>query len=130
MSLLAINLSEVQDQQPVPAGEYRLELKKCNVKKSKKSDNHYINAMYIIEGEKDAPPVFDMVIIPDDSQEYKSLFERRMKDFYEAHGLPLDGSEVDLEAIEGNSIEAILSEEEASDDNEACNRIKRYILPA
>jgi len=124
MSILEINVQDVEELAAVPEGEYELVIEELEVRKSAKGMDMLV-ARLSIEGEDNAKQVFDYMILPGqyDEPTKNQGAARKIKRFCQAFNLPL--VDLDLESAVGARGWAILSEEEYV--GEMNNKIRRYI---
>lgn len=113
MGLLDLHLDKVPDQKPVPGGEeYKLTIKTIEQKDSKAGDP-MLSAMFTINDQPDAPPVFQNFMLPkkDDDKTIKNMKLRRIKEFIIAIGR--DPAEpIELDDLPGEGFWAILKRDD------------------
>lgn len=119
------DLSEVQELQTVPEGEYTLRIIALELRKK---NNAYLFAKFAIEGESGTKPVQHTFMLPkpDDDPDTADRRKRSIKHFYQAFGIPLTGPVYFSEYI-GATGRALLSEEEDPEFG-AQNRIRKFIV--
>lgn len=89
MGLLDLHLDKVPDQKPVPGGEeYKLTIKTLEQKTSQKDGSPMLSAMFTINDQPDAPPVFQNFMLPkkEDDVGIRNMKLRRIKEFVIAFG--------------------------------------------
>lgn len=128
MSLIDLHLGEVPDLHTVEPSEYQLQVISAESKVSIKG-NPMIAVMFDILGSDNAQSVFHTLMLPkpEDDEKAANSKKRRIKAFFEAFDVHLDGS-VELDDLTGSTGWAILKEE---DDEEfgARNTISRFVTP-
>lgn len=124
MSILDVNLEDVQELRSVPEGEYRLVIEKMEVRSSAKGQEMLV-VRYSVEGDVNAKNIFDYLILPgqyDDAARNQAA-GRKIKRMCQAFNLPL--SDIDMEDAVGSQGWVILSVEDY--EGEDSNKIKRYV---
>jgi len=127
MSVINIDLDNVQEPQPVPDGEYEVQIVGTpEVRISEKSGQEYINVRLQVLNESHAADVYDVIMLPSE-QETEERNERRklrLKRFCEAFGASYSGG-LELESLEGLRARAILAVESDPEYGDR-NRVRRY----
>lgn len=103
MSLLNINLNEVEEPKPAPAGKYELQITGCQVGETSEKSKHPGTPMYKVslqftDLELNAPGFTHYVVLPteDDEGGFAALNLRR---FLEAFHIPFGGEGIDVEQL-------------------------------
>lgn len=129
MQLDHINLDDVREPQPLEEGEYKLKIiKEPELKRSENTGRSYISVLYRAEEQNDAALINDnlMLPIPEDDAAKANQFARRLKQWAECFEVPFSGSDINIEAAEGNTGFCLLGIEH-SDDYGDKNRVKRFL---
>lgn len=129
MSILDINIADVQEPKPVPDGTFLVRIMGApEVRQSQSSGNKYINVRLEVVGEVGAADVYDTIVLPaeDASAADNERRKLRLKRFCDAFGISYENGSIDLEAAEGLESYAILSVESDQEYGDR-NRVKRYV---
>jgi len=126
MSILDYNLTDVPDEQIVPAGEYSVKILSAKAKTSQ-AGNPMIEVAIGFPDEVDSRTCFHYITLPsEDDDEGKANGKlRRLREFYDAFGVSYDGP-VDLDLVVGETAYAIIAEEE-DEEYGPSNRVKRFL---
>ena len=130
MSILDFNLDRdnVPDPKVLPAAEYEVKILSAKAKTSKSSGKPMVEIALGFPNEMQAKTCFHYISLPadDDKPDIVQKKFRSLRGFYEAFGVDYSGP-VDLDTLTGETCFAIVTEEEATEDYEASNRIKRFL---
>lgn len=132
MSLLNINLNEVEEPKPAPAGRYELQITGCQISETGEKSKHPGTPMYkvslqFVDLSLNAPGFFHYIVLPteDDETGYAALNLRR---FLEAFSIPIptDGVDVENLAVEmsGHSANIDVQLTEPNDEGDVYNKIR------
>jgi len=100
MTLIPINLGEIQEPKPVPVGRYNLQITNCEVQQSQKG-NPQFRVSIGIEGHDDAPNISHFISLPKEGDEpNKAMFKGLMlKRFLTLFGQQIPANGIDTEAM-------------------------------
>lgn len=121
-----LDLNDAVEPQAVAEGEYEMRLISCELKEDK-NDNPYILPKFAIEGEVGAKTVSRYMALPREDMDDEQLNRTKLwlKRLFDALGVD-HTSDVDLEALTGETCFAILGLEEDPDYGEQ-NFIRRFV---
>ena len=127
MSIINLDLGNVQEPTPVPDGEYLVRVVGIPEVKTSQSGNNYINVRLELVGESGAMDVYDSITLPGADQTVEANEKRklRLKRFCDAFGVSYSGGQIDLASAEGAEAVAILSVENDPEYGTR-NRVRRY----
>lgn len=128
--ILDLNLGDVPDLKAIDAGEYELTVTSAKKDKSK-SGNDMLSIVFRVNDVPNTLPIFHYMTLPseDDDPEIRNSKLRRIKAFYQAFGVDVS-SPVDVEEdLPGLTGFALLRFEEATDEFEERNSVKRFVTP-
>lgn len=129
MSILEYNLDKdsVPDPQVLPAGEYEVKITSAKAKTSQ-AGKPMVEVALGFPTELQAKTCFHYISLPADGDEDNTVQNklRSLRSFYEAFGVDYSGP-VDLDMMIGETCFAIITEEEATDEYDASNRVKRFM---
>ena len=122
-----LDRDSVPDPQVLPAGEYEVKITSAKPKTSQ-AGKPMVEVAIGFPNELQAKTCFHYVTLPADSDEADTVQSklRNLRNFYEAFGVDYSGP-VDLDLMIGETCFAIITEEEATDEYEASNRVKRFM---
>lgn len=131
-----LHLNDVEEPKAireVEGREFRIELKKLALKKAKSSGNDKLEAIFAIEGEENALPIFHHMSIPtasDDAEKAKFKL-LQLKRFCSAMDIDADMLDEDsMENYTGKSVYAILKYNPETDEYAESNSIARFVTSA
>ena len=126
VSILDINVEEVEELQTIPDGEeVLLEIIKAEVRNSAKGLPMLVIQLGATELQN-TKSIFEYMVLPhayEDDIEKKAAAGRKLKRFCQAFNLPMDS--LNLEAIVGETGYAIVKAEEY--EGETNNKVRKYI---
>jgi len=134
MSMLDMNVEEVEDLIVMPPEQYELKIANAEIKtykgKDGKPDGSFLSLMFVFEDEENAAPVFHNLFLLNGSEDkqQKAGVQRRFKTFFQAFDLPLSGN-FEMSEIKGQTGWATVKVVPASDDFPEKNEIGRFIVP-
>lgn len=121
------NLDDVAELTTKPLGEYELQLTNLEQGVSKEKGNKYLRADLDVIGEPDTKSIIHIMMLPKegDAEKQRKSRLRAIKHFYNAFGIPTDGSIVIYANYIGRTGWAILDEED-NDQYGKRNRVKQF----
>lgn len=127
MAKIGINLNEVQESRPVPAGRYGLTIATAEVTKSKAGKDQIV-ASIGIDGHTDSPNINQYISLPNgDDEPSKAQFKALMvKRFLSAFGIPGGADGFDTDDFFGAQADLEVGLSEPNDNGDVYNRI---VLP-
>jgi hypothetical protein len=129
MSFINIDLDDIQEPQPVPDGDYEVQIVDIpEVKTSNRTGQEYLNFRLQILNEPGAADIYDVVMLPasQESEESNTRRKLRLKRMCEAFGVSYSGGSIQLEAFNGLRARALLSVESDAEFGDK-NRVRRYM---
>ncbi len=139
MSLIPLNLNEVQEPKPVPTGRYDLQITACEETKTRVKGLPQFHISIAIEGHDDAPSIQHYMGIPSEVDESSALQFKGllMKRFLTLFKVPFNAESIDTEALAMEMVgckanaEVGIDKEKDSDGNEKPdgNVYNRLIVP-
>ena len=129
MSVLNIDLNNVQEPQPVPDGQYEVEVVGTpEIRTSQRSNQEYINLRLQVVGEPTAADIYDIVMLPHQTEDDTTNERRklRLKRLCEAFGVEFAVGSIELEEFEGRRAGALVTTENDEEYGDR-NRIRRYL---
>lgn len=130
-----IDLPDLNDVTPLEVlsdGEYKLRVLDAEVRQAKEGTNKYINFRLEAEDEPNADDIYHMVMLPDPVNQTPKTNKKRqiaLREALAAMNAPLSGS-LDLEALVGTTVYAILTTEDDQRAGGKRNRVKKFVLGA
>lgn len=129
MSLLEVNVNDVEDLHIAAAGEYLLEVRSAEVKKSEKTGGDYLMVWFMFKEEPGTKDISNVFMMPteEDDERTKGNRLRALKNFCKAFEYDAsDGIESDdLVGLEGY---AIVGEKDDPEYGEQ-NNVRRWVVP-
>lgn len=127
MSILNVDIENVEEPKPVPDGEYEMQVIGTPELRTSKAGNPYLNVRLAIVGEVGAQDVYDTITLPTEDQDPVDNERRklRLKRFCDAFGISYDGGNINLEEADGLRASALLTIEANAEYGDR-NRVKRY----
>jgi hypothetical protein len=121
------NLDDVAELTTKPLGEYELQLANLEQGAGKDSGKKYLRADLDIIGEPDTKSVTHIMMLPtaEDPEKQRRSRLRAIKHFYNAFGIPTDGTVVIYANYIGRTGWAILDEENSEQYGKR-NRVKQF----
>jgi len=129
MSLLSVNVNEVEDLHIVPSGEYLLEIRSAEVKKSVKTGGDYLMVWFQFKEEEASKDVNNVFMLPtdEDDERKKGSRLRALKSFCQAFEYDASNG-IESEDLVGLEGYAIIGEREDPEYGEQ-NYIRRWVAP-
>lgn len=132
MGILNINLNEVEEAKPAPAGKYELQITGCTIAETSEKSKHPGTPMYKVnlqftDLELNAPGFIHYIVLPTEEDEgnFAALNLRR---FLEAFNIPFNSQGIDIESLamemSGHTANIDVQLTEPNENGDVYNRIR------
>lgn len=130
MSFIEIDLTGVEERKAVEAGEYTLIVRSVEARNSE-SGHDYLVVRFAIADVPEAKMISHTIFLPSPGYDPERMYESKLqlKRFLDAIGYQPEGSQINLEELQGLRCRAILAVRE-DDEYGVQNRIRRFVSSA